>query len=56
MDISFSTRDNYGISNLPGRKIQIAAKKNVLFFSKEIVKSDEISKVRIALLFYQMRE
>ena len=45
MDLSFSARDNYDISNQPGRKIQIAAKKNVLFFSKEILKSEEIVKV-----------
>lgn len=45
MDLSFSIRDNYDLNTLPARKIGVKAKRNVIYFSKEILEASEINKV-----------
>ncbi|KAL4437870.1 hypothetical protein ABPG74_001041 [Tetrahymena malaccensis] len=50
MDIAHTSRDNYDLNSLPGRKIQIVSQKNVIYFSKEIVQSSEITKANVSII------
>ncbi|KAL4487468.1 hypothetical protein ABPG72_006988 [Tetrahymena utriculariae] len=50
MDIAHTSRDNYDLNSLPGRKIQIVSQKNVIYFSKEIIQSSEITKANVSII------
>ncbi|EAS01818.2 hypothetical protein TTHERM_00565630 (macronuclear) [Tetrahymena thermophila SB210] len=50
MDIAHTSRDNYDLNSLPGRKIQIVSQKNVIYFSKEIVQSSDITKANVSII------